>query len=93
MSKTKAGGWGDRAVDMHLRADLQLRLMRESRTFVGAIMAEIIKSQTDAFTHSRPVLNQPPSHLTLRNNHGELSAVVSNFPEFSSLLFSLKFLP
>ena len=59
MSKTKAGGWGDHDVDMHLRADRaipQLRLARTSRTLVGVtVMAEIIKSQAGAFLHSNPV--------------------------------------
>ena len=46
MSKTKAGGSGDRKVDMRLRTEctiLQFRLT--SRTFVSVGMAEIIKSR------------------------------------------------
>ena len=45
MSKTKAGNWGGREVDMHLRAEctiLRLRLVRTNRTFVSVGMEGIM---------------------------------------------------
>ena len=93
MSKTKAGGCGDRKVDIHLRteyATLQLRLT--NRTFVTVGMAEIIKvGRIRAFIEVRPRIDHHPC-LTPRNSHGESSAVVSVVLEPFSFFTSLKFL-
>jgi hypothetical protein len=95
MSKTKAGGCGDREVDMHLRTEyaaLQLRLT--NRTFVTVGMAEIIKTvgRIRASIQVRLRIDHHP-HLTLRNNHGESSVVVFVVLELFSSFTSLKFLP
>jgi len=81
MSKTKAGGCGDREVDMHLwtgYAILQLRLT--SRSFVSVGMAGIIRSRVHSCIQVQLRSNHHP-RLTLRNTHGKSSAVVSVFLE------------
>lgn len=58
MSKTKAGGSGDRKVDMRLRTECTIPQFRlTSRTFVSVGMAEIIKSIR--IRDSGPASNQP----------------------------------
>ena len=94
MSKTKAGGCGDREVDMHLRIEYPvLQLQLTSRTFVIVGMAEIIRVGRIRASIQVQLRIDHHSRLTLRNNHGESSAVVSAVLEPFSFLTSLKFLP
>jgi len=93
MSKTKAGGCGDREVDMPLRTEYAtFKLRLTSRTFVTVGMAEIIKVRRirAASIQVQLRIDHHP-RLTLRNNHGESSAVVSvilwPFSSFTSLKF------